>query len=237
MDEYKCCNCGAKLEPSDDSDTIVCPYCKSVFKIPQVNSQEVKQLLDRAFFVLEDGEFERADKYLEKALDLQPRNSMAYIGKLMVDYGVQKEKHLGGLTKRLNQSPYFEKAIRFGDEKCKQKLIAYDQANEERINLLTYQAAKELMNEKDYLSAMDLFTQIENYKDSAKLSKFCKNKFNNNFRMHSIKMIIIMVIVILISSVVIFIIFERYVAQYWYFLLILDVALISVIMCFLKRKL
>lgn len=35
---------------------------------------------------MEDGEFDRADDYCERVLDIEPTNAEAYIGKLLVEY-------------------------------------------------------------------------------------------------------------------------------------------------------
>ena len=52
-------------------------------------SSSVEPLLKRAFMFLEDREWEEADKYCEKVLDLDPENAQAYLGKLMAELRVK----------------------------------------------------------------------------------------------------------------------------------------------------
>lgn len=46
-------------------------------------SAKTASLLKRAFMFLEDGDWESADKYCEKVLDIDPENAQAYLGKLL----------------------------------------------------------------------------------------------------------------------------------------------------------
>lgn len=46
-------------------------------------SATVQSLLKRAFMFLEDGEWQRADEYAEKVLDIDPENGEAYLAKAM----------------------------------------------------------------------------------------------------------------------------------------------------------
>lgn len=56
-----------------------------------MNSGNVSPLLRRVFLFLEDKNWQEADEYCEKVLDLDPENAMAYVGKLMA-YRLAKRK-------------------------------------------------------------------------------------------------------------------------------------------------
>ena len=55
---------------------------------------QIEQLLKRAFILIEDGEFKRADELLETVLNNDPENARAYIGKLMVKLCLHNDEEL-----------------------------------------------------------------------------------------------------------------------------------------------
>ncbi|MBR4462792.1 MAG: TIR domain-containing protein [Erysipelotrichaceae bacterium] len=52
--------------------------------IVENHNANAEPLLKRAFIFLEDGNFQSADEYCDKVLDIDPENGKAYLGKLMV---------------------------------------------------------------------------------------------------------------------------------------------------------
>ena len=42
------------------------------------------------YIFLEDGNWNKANEYCERILDLSPKNTDAYIGKLMIDYKINQ---------------------------------------------------------------------------------------------------------------------------------------------------
>ncbi|MBQ3084104.1 MAG: peptidylprolyl isomerase [Clostridia bacterium] len=82
-------------------------------------------LLRRAFLFLEDEDWDRADEYCEKVLDIDPECAEAYLGKLMAELGVPDRKSLKDLRKPFDQESNYKKIIRFGDEQLKQELQGY----------------------------------------------------------------------------------------------------------------
>lgn len=79
-------------------------------------------LLKRAFMFLEDAEWQKADELLEQVLNHDPENAKAYVGKLMIDFDVDKEENLWEQAIDFSQNANYQKAIRFGDEKLKRYL-------------------------------------------------------------------------------------------------------------------
>ena len=73
-------------------------------------------LLKRVFIFLEDGDFESANTYCERVLDINPENAEAYLGKLMVVKEVRKKEQLAGCEWSIEEDGYYQKAIRYGDE-------------------------------------------------------------------------------------------------------------------------
>ena len=139
---FKCKMCGGDLDIKDGENITQCPYCGSYQTIPNTEILEtgnekskVSSLLKRAFIFLEDGDFDKADDYCEKVLDIEPENALAYLGKLMVEQRVRKREELADgrryLTSVKNSentfetSSNFQKIIRFGDKKLVSEIDGY----------------------------------------------------------------------------------------------------------------
>ena len=72
-------------------------------------------LLERAFMFLEDGDWQSADEYCEKVLDIEPKNATAYLGKLMAELRVKRQKDLKDCIEPFDNNKNYQKAIRFAD--------------------------------------------------------------------------------------------------------------------------
>ncbi|MBE6783018.1 MAG: hypothetical protein E7536_03305 [Ruminococcaceae bacterium] len=123
---YECKKCGKVMEVYDDAKFITCDGC---FTTQPVNENgEVKQeeaanasvntqaFIERAFLFLEDGEWEKADEYSEKVLDVEPKNAQAYLVKLMSDLKVRKREYLKDYPNHFVVNNNYQKILRFGDE-------------------------------------------------------------------------------------------------------------------------
>ena len=149
--------------------------------VVQESAANTAPLLKRAFIFLEDGDWDSADEYCEKVLDLDPECAQAYLGKLMADLRVRKQEQLADCDEPFDDRDNFRKVIRFGDETLCTTLAGYiahiKQRNEEaRLNEL-YTAARQHMDaarsETDYKQAAEQFAEISNYRDADKLRQQC----------------------------------------------------------------
>ena len=184
---------GEEEKPAVIKETVVTSASASTNTAP---------LLERAFMFLEDGNWQSADEYCEKVLDIEPKNAQAYLGKLMSEFKVKKQEALKNCALPFDNSANYQKAIRFGDN----KLISFlDSANEfikERINekrkadakaekerklaeeKARIEAEKEEKHKKairlketdiidNIKSARTIFLDLEDYKDSKEQSESC----------------------------------------------------------------
>ena len=81
-------------------------------------------LLRRAFMFLEDGEWQSADEYAEKVLDIDPENGEAYLAKAMSDLKKRSRSSMNdasGIALNAN----IQKALRFGSESLKNEINGY----------------------------------------------------------------------------------------------------------------
>ena len=100
-----------------------------------VNEQKQNQdhpLLRRAFIYLEDGDFEKADEYLEQVLDIEPENGKAYLGKLMVERKLKTPSQLVDSEKPLTDSIYYNKIIKYSDSQLSSQMEKYANTVDER---------------------------------------------------------------------------------------------------------
>ena len=164
----------------------ILPREKAVVKETVVVQQsaettKVQAMLERAFLFLEDGDWNAANEYCEKALDIDPKCAEAYLGKLMVDLKVTKREELKNCAEPFDEKANYVKAIRFADDNLRITLTGIiDSINTRNENARLediYSHAKEAMEsastEETYREAADMFTSISEYKDSIVLAKVC----------------------------------------------------------------
>ncbi len=71
-------------------------------------------LLKRVFMFLEDGDFESADEYCERVLDIDPECSKAYIGKLMVKYQCHTAEDLLSVGQDFSTTGHYKRILKYG---------------------------------------------------------------------------------------------------------------------------
>jgi tetratricopeptide (TPR) repeat protein len=84
-------------------------------------------LVKRAFIMLEDKEWDKADDLLEQALNSDPENAQAYIGKLMVERKASHEDDLKDSHILLADSKHFRNIVRYGNAEQAARLNDYEQ--------------------------------------------------------------------------------------------------------------
>ena len=138
-------------------------------------------LLRRAYMFLEDGDWNSANEYCEKVLDIDPENASAYLGKLLSELRVRKQEELADQAEPFDRRNNYQKAVRFGDDKLKTALAGYIEhinARNENARLDgIYTRAKNAMSaantESAYKEAAHLFESAGEYLDAAELAKVC----------------------------------------------------------------
>ncbi len=91
-----CTECGASLKSSNEVKQPDLPPVhafindvpeddqKKIEELPTLNLSSLPPKLRRAFIFIEDGEWDRAEEYIETILDEDPENAYAYLGKAMI---------------------------------------------------------------------------------------------------------------------------------------------------------
>lgn len=139
---------------------------------------DIAPLLRRAYLFLEDSEFNNANEYAEKILDLCPEFAEAYIVKLLVELRLKSIKELLSCNTPINKFSNYQKALRFATPEYKEEIIGYNdailKAIEDRKSEQIYNLGVLKMNSRNYDEAIQTFTEIINYKDSRQNIEDCK---------------------------------------------------------------
>ena len=149
--------------------------------VQQATQTNTAPLLRRAFMFLEDDNWQSADEYCEKVLDLEPENAEAYLGKLMAELHVRRQEDLPDCEQPFDRSSSFQKAVRFGDETLSAALNGYirhiNERNENARLTGIYNSAVNAMNsartEAAYKAAASAFKTIPGFKDADVLAEQC----------------------------------------------------------------
>ncbi len=139
-----CPNCGANFEFSDDREFGFCNYCGTKVvqdttiiehrgRISVEGIANINAILDRVTLLLEYSNFDDALKYIEKALDINPRCYEAYIMSLMAKTKSRKKEQLGEGCKPLNTYEDYQKAIRFSPVEICGELEEYNRMTEDNF--------------------------------------------------------------------------------------------------------
>ena len=127
-------------------------------------------LLERAFLLIENGDFNKANEICEYLLNQDFKNSNAYVAKLMIDLGVRSEIDFDNNACLLENNKNYRNAIKFGESSLKTKLEGYEIKSR-------YNHAKALMTaggtEDEFKEVAKLFKSISQYKDSSELMTLC----------------------------------------------------------------
>ena len=144
------------------------------------NNAPYASLLKRAYIMIEDSEWQKADELLERVLDQNPECAEAYLGKLMIDLKVNKRENLATLDKLFEDNNNYQKIMRYCDDALRDEVNGYINAITETINNKKYTNALEQMKQaktsNDFLIAAGLFDEIKDYRDSDSLANECQKK-------------------------------------------------------------
>ena len=131
---------------------------------------------------LEDGNWEKADDFCEQVLNIDPENSLAYIGKVMAKLHVHHQEELKNQVKPFDNNGDYKKAVRFADDKLKGELQGYIEEIKHRNCDVIYEKAIKKMSsakvEEDYTDAISEFDKIREHKNSMELINKCEELRN-----------------------------------------------------------
>lgn len=144
----------------------------------------VSSLLKRVFLFLEDGDFENADEYCERVLDIEPECGEAYLGKLMVELRVEKREKIADCSEPFEYSNNYKKILRFGETALIEELKGYNayivERNEQERKRKQYVAAVECMKkaetQQEFEELAKIFEGFGTYEEAENLAAKCHGK-------------------------------------------------------------
>ena len=145
---------------------------------PSRNIQnDIEPLLIRTAMFLEDENWEKADEYAERILDMNPKCAQAYLDKMMAELHVSKIEKLVELKENFEKNMYYIKFLQNANEKSARQVKLY---LFELKNRLTYEEAISALNHANNISEYDFaknkFNTIIEYKDAKIQVERCKKK-------------------------------------------------------------
>ncbi|MCR4779543.1 MAG: hypothetical protein K5876_00460 [Ruminiclostridium sp.] len=122
-------------EISDKVEAILKPEVNAIVPedIVTATAANKENLIKRAYMFLEDGEFDTADSYFDKILDIDIEDSRAYIGKLLAECKLRNEEAIASLPQTVTDDKNFKKALRFASPEQKAHYEALNNAIVKRI--------------------------------------------------------------------------------------------------------
>ena len=136
----------------------------------------VAGLLRRVDLFLEESDWENAELYCERILDIDAENAEAYLRKLLIDYKLKTKSQLKTLDSPFSNNNNYIRVLRFGSDKLGKELKEFNKQIEELNYGKKYDTAIELIQAKQYSQAINILKQIKEYRDSSKRIEFCNEK-------------------------------------------------------------
>ncbi len=173
-DVFNCAEDEFMREISDKVESILKPEVNSIVPDALVTATAANKenLVKRAYMFLEDGEFETADSYFDKILDIDIEDSRAYIGKLLAECKLHSEDEIPSLPQTVTDDKNFKKALRFATPEQKAHYEALNGAIVKRIENERREIAEQrakLQAEREEKEAIERERRMRQEKEERKL--------------------------------------------------------------------
>ncbi len=173
-DIFDCSEDEFMREISDKIESILKPEVNAIVPDALVTATAANKenLIKRAYMFLEDGEFETADQYFDKILDIDIEDSRAYIGKLLAECKLHSEDEIPGLPQTVTDDKNFKKALRFATPEQKARYEALNGAIVDRIETERREIAEQrakLKAEREEKEAIERERRMRQEKEERKL--------------------------------------------------------------------
>ncbi len=161
-----------------DDDPVKTVVKETVVQSAPVNNSATP-LLKRAAIFLGDSDWNSANEYCEKVLDIDPENAQAYLYKVLAKLHITSEGDMLSAyydsfldsKKYIDRDPDYKKAYKYGDDGMKSKLT-------DLHNAMIYNGALKAMGtaktDEEYRRAAEGFNIVADFKDSREKSSQCE---------------------------------------------------------------
>lgn len=148
-----------------------------------VGGANISVFLKRAAMALEDLDFEKADRFAEEALNINPESGEAYLYKFMAHYQVNSVMEFKTCEKprskkiysidSIKDDPDYKKIAKFGGNNYIEEINKYADYCRQYNG---YALGKKLFEEKDYVNAKQYFERLRDFKDCQEMALKCDEK-------------------------------------------------------------
>lgn len=140
----------------------------------------VKALVDRGFFLLEDGDWKHAGQCMQKALDASPRNAEAFLGMLMAELEIKYKEDLSRSEVLFEENMNYRMVLRYGDEELRNFVTRANNTVKENAGGKIYDETKRKFENaimpEVILECAKVFEDLGDFRDSAQMVEKCKEK-------------------------------------------------------------
>ena len=147
---------------------------------PSAVPASIAPLLTRARLFLEDEDWDSANEYCERVLDINPECADAYFLKLLASRHCKNEAALVETAAPVSDDPNYRKALRFSSGDAHKTIegleTAIQDARVQQANERQYLSACAAMDAKSYEDAIEIFGNILSYRDSAQKIEECRTR-------------------------------------------------------------
>ncbi len=169
-DENKfCIGCGKLLEQGKPNVRFADVSTPTV----TVEKDNTETLLKRMFVFLEDGNWQKADEYCEKVLDLDPECAQAYLGKMMVEMKIRKKSDISK-SEFYGKSVNYSKMVKYADYNFKNEIMSFNKC-------WLYNWAESIRihskSENEFLKAEAIFLYLDDFLDSKNKAYQCQKHY------------------------------------------------------------
>ena len=122
-------------KPEEPKSTVVKETVVKETVVNETAPANTSMLVKRIFVFLEDGDWNSANEYCEKVLDINVENAEAYLGKLMAELQIKTKDELKNCSKPFDNSNNYQKIMRYGDDDIKEFLAECSDVVNQRFTL------------------------------------------------------------------------------------------------------
>lgn len=137
----------------------------------------INSLMERTYLFMEDSDFDSAEEYINRVLDIDPKYAPVYVAKVCVAFRIRKESGLADLPFLYEDNSDWQKALRFADSKQRAIYAGYIEKVKPRVAAqirdYAFDCAVEMaVNPK--ANREQLERELANYKTSCQCSNGCR---------------------------------------------------------------
>jgi len=141
--------------------------------IQNTSNTQTEPLLKRVKLFLEDGDWNSANDYCNRVLDIDPECAQAYFYLMMAKLQARTVEQIGemSLENGISDDEYYKKAYRFADDALKTKL---DNLHKQTIYNFALNKLNSSTTYDDFIAAKTNFKKVGDFKDTAQKIKACQ---------------------------------------------------------------